>query len=110
MFLSHKDDVRLILMDVQMPKLSGHEATQQIRNWEKQNKTKQNESSINVVSVDETYGFSLPVPIIALSAGAMKGDVETGLSFGMTDYLTKPVDYRSLVQTLEKYLGSDHGK
>mmetsp|Transcript_26193 Transcript_26193/g.72255 ORF Transcript_26193/g.72255 Transcript_26193/m.72255 type:complete len:858 (+) Transcript_26193:335-2908(+) len=75
----------LVLMDVQMPVCDGHEATQRIRERETQ------------------LGES-PIPIIALSAGAMKGEKEQGLSFGMTDYLTKPVDFKQLVQTIQKYV------
>ncbi|CAB9528266.1 Peroxide stress-activated histidine kinase mak2 [Seminavis robusta] len=77
----------IVLMDVQMPILDGHEATRRIREQEKRS--------------GET-----PIPIIALSAGAMKGEKEQGLSFGMTDYLTKPVDFKRLVATLERHLGS----
>ena len=85
-YQEHKQDVVLILMDVQMPRLSGHEATKEIRDHEKANSV-------------------TPVPIIGLSAGAMKGDHEKGLSFGMTDYLTKPVDFKNLVKTLGTHLG-----
>lgn len=85
-YQEHKQDVVLILMDVQMPRLSGHEATKEIRDHEKANSV-------------------TPVPIIGLSAGAMKGDHEKGLSFGMTDYLTKPVDFKGLVKTLGNHLG-----
>ena len=63
---SSDSDIALVLMDVQMPRMSGHEATKLIRDQEK------------------LLG-SIPVPIIALSAGAMKGDQERGISFGMTD-------------------------
>jgi len=80
-------EVSLVLMDVQMPVLDGHDATRQIREFERQ-----------------LEGRAQAVPIIALSAGAMKGDHEQGLSVGMTDYLTKPVDFKGLVETLGRYL------
>lgn len=89
-YKSKHEEIALVLMDGQMPKLSGHEATQQIRQWD--------------LSRDAA-ATSSPIPIVGLSAGAMKGDLERGLSFGMTDYLTKPVDFSNLVATLEKYVG-----
>ena len=46
------------------------------------------------------------VPIVALSAGAMKGDHEEGIAAGMTDYLTKPLNFKLVVETIEKYAGS----
>jgi CheY-like chemotaxis protein len=84
-YKSFRESLSLVLMDVQMPKLDGNQACRQIRECER------------------ISGFS-PIPIIALSAGAMKGDREHGLSVGMTDYLTKPVDFQCLVKTLEKHL------
>lgn len=73
-------DIALILMDVQMPNMDGLEATGRIRKLEDGRRT--------------------PVPIVALSAGAMKGDHEEGLSAGMTRYLTKPVNLEILTKTL----------
>lgn len=78
----------LILMDIQMPKLDGLGAAKQIRELER-----------------ESQGDKM-IPIVALSAGAMKGDLERALVMGMTDYLTKPVDFKCLVKTLEHYLGA----
>jgi CheY-like chemotaxis protein len=83
-FQSQAANIDLILMDVQMPNMGGLEATQVIR------------------TMDDAYAKR--VPIIALSAGAMKGDRESGLDAGMTDYLTKPVNYKELVATLKKHL------
>ncbi len=75
----------LILMDCQMPELDGFEATKAIREIERQqNKT--------------------PIPIIALTASAMSADKEKCLQIGMTDYLTKPVDFQRVWSTLEKWL------
>ena len=75
----------LILMDCQMPELDGFDATKAIREIEKQ----QNKS---------------PIPIIALTASAMSADKEICLQIGMTDYLTKPVNFHRLWSTLEKWL------
>lgn len=86
------DDIALILMDVQMPKMDGLAATKKIREFE-QNKS----------------GKKYSVPIVALSAGAMKGDNERGFEVGMTDYLTKPVNFKLLKETLRIHLG-DHDK
>lgn len=69
--------IDVILMDVQMPRMGGFEATSRIR---------QNESR-------EGWRHT---PIIALTAHAMKGDEERCLESGMDDYLTKPIDRAQL--------------
>jgi len=73
----------LVLMDVQMPLLNGLEAAQMIREEER------------------TTGRR--VPIIALTAHAMKGDEERCLEAGMDGYLTKPLARAQLVATLAQY-------
>ena len=65
-------DYDVILMDIQMPELSGIDATQQIRELQDPKKAK--------------------VPIIALTANALKGDAEKYLHAGMNDYLSKPFE------------------
>ena len=72
--------VDLILMDVQMPIMDGLEATSMIR------------------SAEAGMGH---VPIIGLTAHAMKGDREEGLAAGMDDYLTKPLQLDELTQAIE---------
>ena len=73
------NNIALILMDCQMPVMSGFDATAQIRQ-------------------SETSGRR--VPIIALTANAMKGDRERCLDVGMDDYLTKPIDPELLIDRI----------
>ena len=72
----------LVLMDVQMPEMGGFEATAAIRKQE------------------EATGRHLP--IIALTADAMKGDRERCLAAGMDDHLSKPIQPEELFATIEK--------
>ncbi len=74
----------LILMDCEMPKIDGFEATRQIRGRE---------------SGDGR------VPIIAMTANAMTGDRQRCLEAGMDDYLSKPYRLKDLQVTLEKWIG-----
>jgi len=76
-----KESFDLILMDVQMPEMSGTEATQAIREKEK--------------------GSNRHVPIIAMTAHAMEGDREICLSSGMDHYVTKPIDQKRLFDAVE---------
>jgi signal transduction histidine kinase/CheY-like chemotaxis protein len=73
------------LMDVQMAGWDGYETTRRIRAWEK-----------------ETGAF--PMPIIALTANAMADDRERCLAAGMNDYLSKPIIYEALRETVSRYL------
>jgi CheY-like chemotaxis protein len=76
-FLNNRD-LDLILMDVQMPRMDGLETTAEIR------------------AAESRLGGAR-IPIIALTAHAMKGDDERCLAAGMDDYLPKPID-RNLLQ------------
>lgn len=73
----------LILMDMSLPVMDGWDATRQIK-------------------ADPTLKH---IPIIALTAHAMKGDEEKARSVGCDDFLTKPVDEDLLFDTIERFLG-----
>jgi Amt family ammonium transporter len=73
----------IVLMDCQMPEMSGFEAAIAIRAFEKQRLSHP------------------PVPIIALTANAIKGDRERCLAAGMNDYLTKPLNPAKLIETIQ---------
>lgn len=88
LFEKHRATIDLILMDVMMPNMDGLEATERIR------------------EIEASSGNPAQVPIIALSAGAMKGDRERGIKAGMTDYLYKPINRALLLDALGTYLGS----
>lgn len=77
--------IDLVFMDIQMPILSGFEASQQIRSLEKENQLK-------------------ATPIIALTARTIKGERERCLGYGMDDYVTKPVIMQTLKKVLIKHL------
>jgi len=74
----------VVLMDLQMPRMGGFEATRAIR------------------QAEEAAGLPR-IPIIALTAHAMKGDDERCLAAGMDDYLSKPIDKAVLVEKLRKW-------
>jgi two-component system sensor histidine kinase/response regulator len=73
----------LILMDMQMPVMDGYDATQAIRAAEQ--------------------GTQRHIPIVALTAHAMKGDREICLQAGMDDYLGKPIRPQELASVLERW-------
>jgi signal transduction histidine kinase/DNA-binding response OmpR family regulator/HPt (histidine-containing phosphotransfer) domain-containing protein len=79
----------LILMDVQMPEMDGLEATAHIRENEK--------------------GRDRHIPIIALTAHAMKGDREACLAAGMDGYISKPLKAEELVKTMEEVMADRAG-
>jgi CheY-like chemotaxis protein/HPt (histidine-containing phosphotransfer) domain-containing protein len=80
----------VVLMDVQMPELDGLEATRCIREREKQ-------------------AGGGRIPIVAMTAHAMKGDRERCLEAGMDEYISKPVRERQLVAALRSVLGGSDG-
>jgi len=87
-------DYDAVLMDVQMPEMDGYEATKAIRNWERARKAQ----------------GDLLLPIIAMTAHAMKGDREKCIEAGMNDYIAKPIDTDCLFSTLSRWLKHENRK
>ncbi len=79
------NDFDLIFMDIQMPVMDGIEATHEILDYEE----------------DEEVPH---VPIVALTANALKGDRERFMSEGMDEYITKPIETSELLYILNKFL------
>jgi PAS domain S-box-containing protein len=75
----------IILMDIQMPEMDGIESTMQIRKLEKE-------------------AGNSTIPIIALTAHAMKGDKERFLEAGMNNYISKPIKQAELMSAIEKLI------
>lgn len=76
----------LMFMDIQMPFLDGVESTEAILEWEKESGTAH-------------------IPIIALTANALKGDRERFLAAGLDEYTTKPLIRSEILSLLHRYLG-----
>jgi len=76
----------LVFMDVQMPEMDGLKATKVIREIEKES--------------------GKHVPIIAMTAHAMKGDKERCLEAGMDDYIPKPIQPQDVIDTIERWTNS----
>lgn len=79
----------LVLMDIMMPELDGVESTKRIR---------------------KLGGDAAEVPIVAVTAHAMKGDREDYLAAGMDSYVSKPIRGRDLFAALKPYLADDDGE
>jgi signal transduction histidine kinase/CheY-like chemotaxis protein len=90
-FTTSPADFDLIFMDMQMPEMDGTEATRRIREWE--------ESAIcNPQSAIKR------IPIIALTANAMKGDRKKCFECGMDDHITKPIKKELLFKVIENWV------
>jgi signal transduction histidine kinase/CheY-like chemotaxis protein len=81
------DHYDIVFMDIQMPVMDGVEATHAILKYEKEN--------------------DIPhIPIVALTANALKGDRERFLSEGLDEYVSKPIEMNELLYVLNKFLSS----
>jgi signal transduction histidine kinase/DNA-binding response OmpR family regulator len=80
-FANASNSFDIILMDIQMPEMDGLEATKELRD----------------------RGFN-EIPIVAMTANAMKGDREICIDAGMNDYITKPIKREIVFEIIEKWV------
>jgi two-component system cell cycle response regulator DivK len=83
-----KETPDLILMDISLPGIDGVEATQRIK----------------------AYNGTAHIPVIALTANAMRGDRERFIAAGCDDYLPKPISTADLLAMVEKYIRKEPAK
>jgi CheY-like chemotaxis protein len=77
-------------MDVQMPKMDGHEATRAIR-------------ALDIPEAKE-------IPIVAMTANVFREDVEECLESGMNSHIGKPLDFDEVINQLRRFLHSPDGE
>ena len=96
----------MVLMDIQMPEMDGLEATGEIRKREELTAQKKDASfSGEPLVLNFKHSARLKhIPIIAMTAHAMKGDEEICLKTGMDDYLTKPIQPVKFGETIAKWI------
>ncbi|MBL0699406.1 MAG: response regulator [Desulfosarcina sp.] len=87
----------LLFMDLQMPEMDGLEATGAIRDWEEKFADQSPEGTKK----------SEHIPIIAMTANAMKGDREMCLEAGMDDYIAKPIKRELVFDIIKKWVLED---
>ena len=78
-----RSDYDVVLMDIQMPRMNGCEATRQIR---------------------AMYHGNVHLPILAMTANAFEEDRIAAIEAGMDEHIAKPIDVRKLKDTLARYL------
>ncbi|MCP4716433.1 MAG: PAS domain S-box protein [Deltaproteobacteria bacterium] len=100
-YTNASDSYDMILMDVQMPKMDGLETTQRIRSLESEARS-QNEN-INDERRTTNHGLRR-IPIVAMTANAMKGDREKCIASGMDDYITKPIKREIVFKIISKWV------
>lgn len=76
----------VVLMDIQMPTIDGYQATTAIRQMDEREQAN--------------------IPIIAMTAHAMKGDADKCMEHGMNDYISKPINSRRLIELVEEWGGN----
>ena len=79
----------LILMDIMMPNMNGHQATKAIR------------------ALDIERSDAVTIPIIALSANVFMDDIQESLDSGMNDHISKPINMEEVTDTIAKYFKDD---
>jgi CheY-like chemotaxis protein len=79
-----QNDYDIVLMDIQMPELNGYETSQKIRN--------------------EFTGAKKNIPILAMTANAIKEEIEKCMEYGMDDHITKPFEPSDLLSKMSKLL------
>lgn len=90
LFKNHpRDTYDLILMDIMMPNMDGHQATKVIR-------------ALGIERSD-----AVTIPIIALSANAFIDDIQESLDSGMNDHISKPINMEEVTDTIAKYIKDD---
>jgi len=82
-YIAENQDVDVILLDINLPDIDGYEVAQRLRNSEKANLSR--------------------VPIIAVTANAMRGDAIKILGAGGDHYITKPINIQELLEKIEMY-------
>ncbi len=84
-----RDTYDLILMDIMMPNMDGHQAAKAIR-------------ALGIERPD-----AVTIPIVALSANAFIDDIQASLNSGMNDHISKPINMEELIDTITKYIKRD---
>jgi len=79
-----KGDFDIILMDVQMPGMDGIETVKLIR------------------KLEQDKGVAKPIPVVALTAHALKEDLDRCIAAGMNDYISKPININALFELIDK--------
>ena len=90
LFKNHpRDTYDLILMDIMMPNMDGHQAAKAIR------------------ALGTERSDAVTIPIVALSANAFIDDIQESLDSGMNDHISKPINMEEVTDTIAKYIKDD---